>query len=46
MATVETVRGPIDVHDRIVISHDAACYMDYFAGGPAQQALAQATPKG
>ena len=30
--------------DRIVLSHDAACYMDFFAGGTAQQALAQAAP--
>ncbi|GAB2736468.1 phosphotriesterase [Salinifilum aidingensis] len=30
--------------DRIVLSHDAACYMDFFSGEAAQQALAQAAP--
>lgn len=30
--------------DRIVLSHDAACYMDYFAGDAAQRALAAAAP--
>ncbi|MBC3193897.1 L-lactate permease [Pseudonocardia sp. C8] len=30
--------------DRIVLSHDAACYMDYFSGADAQQALAAAAP--
>jgi len=30
--------------DRIVISHDAACYMDFFSGEESQQALAQAAP--
>ncbi|MQA64081.1 MAG: phosphotriesterase-related protein [Actinophytocola sp.] len=30
--------------DRIVISHDAACYLDFFAGEQAQQMLAQAAP--
>jgi phosphotriesterase-related protein len=30
--------------DRIVLSHDAACYMDYFPGEVAQQALAEAAP--
>ncbi|MFC5995725.1 phosphotriesterase [Pseudonocardia hispaniensis] len=30
--------------DRIVLSHDAACYMDFFSGETAQQALAQTAP--
>jgi phosphotriesterase-related protein len=30
--------------DRIVLGHDAACYMDYFAGEQAQAALAVAAP--
>lgn len=30
--------------DRIVLSHDAVCYMDAFSGEAAQQALAQAAP--
>ncbi len=30
--------------DRIVLSHDAACYMDFFSGEATQQALAQAAP--
>jgi phosphotriesterase-related protein len=30
--------------DRIVLSHDAACYWDAFSGETAQQALAQAVP--
>jgi len=30
--------------DRIVLSHDAACYMDFFSGEAAQAALAQAAP--
>jgi phosphotriesterase-related protein len=30
--------------DRIVLSHDAACYMDYFSGDAAQAALAQIVP--
>jgi len=30
--------------DRIVLSHDAACYMDFFSGEAAQQALAAAAP--
>lgn len=30
--------------DRIVLSHDAACYMDFFSGDAAQAALAQAAP--
>jgi phosphotriesterase-related protein len=30
--------------DRIVLSHDAACYMDYFPDDAAQAALAQAAP--
>ncbi len=30
--------------DRIVISHDAACYMDFFSGEESQQMLAQAAP--
>ncbi|GEL17398.1 phosphotriesterase family protein [Pseudonocardia asaccharolytica] len=30
--------------DRIVLAHDAACYMDFFSGEAAQQALAQAAP--
>ncbi|MFC4947023.1 phosphotriesterase family protein [Pseudonocardia sp. GCM10023141] len=30
--------------DRIVLGHDAACYMDYFSGDAAQQALAVAAP--
>lgn len=30
--------------DRIVLGHDAACYMDFFSGEAAQQALAQAAP--
>lgn len=30
--------------DRIVLGHDAACFMDYFAGEQAQQALAVAAP--
>jgi phosphotriesterase-related protein len=30
--------------DRIVLAHDAACYMDFFSGDDAQAALAQAAP--
>jgi len=30
--------------DRIVLAHDAACYMDFFSGEAGQQALAQAAP--
>lgn len=30
--------------DRIVLSHDAACYMDFFSGAAAQQALGAAAP--
>ncbi|MPY99806.1 MAG: phosphotriesterase-related protein [Actinophytocola sp.] len=30
--------------DRIVISHDAACYMDFFSGEASQQMLRQAAP--
>jgi phosphotriesterase-related protein len=30
--------------DRIVLSHDAACYMDFFSGDAGQQALATAVP--
>lgn len=30
--------------DRIVLSHDAACYMDFFSGEAAQQALAATVP--
>ena len=30
--------------DRIVLSHDAACYTDYFAGDAAQATLAQIVP--
>lgn len=30
--------------DRIVLSHDTACYMDYFSGRAAQEALAQTAP--
>lgn len=30
--------------DRIVISHDAACYMDFFSGEESQQMLSQAAP--
>lgn len=30
--------------DRIVLSHDTACYMDYFSGWAAQEALAQTAP--
>ncbi len=30
--------------DRIVLSHDAACYMDFFSGEATQQALTQAAP--
>lgn len=30
--------------DRIVLSHDAACYMDFFSGTAAQQALAETAP--
>lgn len=30
--------------DRIVLSHDAACYMDFFSGEAAQQALAATAP--
>ncbi len=30
--------------DRIVLSHDAACYMDFFSGEAGQQALATVTP--
>lgn len=30
--------------DRIALSHDAACYMDFFSGEAAQQALAEAAP--
>ena len=30
--------------DRIVLSHDAACYMDFFSGEAGQQALAEAAP--
>jgi phosphotriesterase-related protein len=30
--------------DRIVLSHDASCYMDFFAGEASQQMLAQAAP--
>ena len=30
--------------DRIVLAHDAACYMDFFSGDAAQQALATTAP--
>ena len=30
--------------DRIVLAHDASCYMDYFSGEAGQQALAAAAP--
>ncbi|MGH3628027.1 MAG: phosphotriesterase family protein [Sciscionella sp.] len=30
--------------DRIALGHDAACYMDYFAGETAQRSLKQAAP--
>jgi phosphotriesterase-related protein len=30
--------------DRIVLGHDAACYMDFFSGEESQQALAAAAP--
>ncbi len=30
--------------DRIVLAHDAACYMDFFSGESGQAALAQAAP--
>lgn len=30
--------------DRIALSHDTACYMDYFSGASSQQALAEAVP--
>lgn len=30
--------------DRIVLSHDAACYMDFFSGAESQQLLAEAAP--
>jgi phosphotriesterase-related protein len=30
--------------DRIVLAHDAACYMDFFSGDAGQAALAQAAP--
>lgn len=30
--------------DRIVLAHDAACYMDFFSGEAGQQALATTTP--
>ncbi len=30
--------------DRIVLSHDAACYIDFFSGEAGQQALAQVVP--
>ena len=30
--------------DRIVLAHDAACYMDFFSGEAGQQALAQVVP--
>jgi phosphotriesterase-related protein len=30
--------------DRIVLGHDAACYMDFFSGETAQQMLAEAAP--
>lgn len=30
--------------DRIVLAHDAACYMDFFSGEAGQQALATVTP--
>ena len=30
--------------DRIVLAHDAACYMDFFSGATAQQLLAEAAP--
>ena len=30
--------------DRIVLAHDAACYMDFFSGEASQAALAQAAP--
>lgn len=30
--------------DRIALSHDAACYMDFFSGETTQQQLAQAAP--
>lgn len=30
--------------DRIVLAHDAACYMDFFSGEAAQSALAEAAP--
>lgn len=30
--------------DRMVLAHDAACYMDYFSGTVAQDLLNQAAP--
>jgi len=30
--------------DRMVLAHDAACYMDYFSGDVAQDLLNQAAP--
>ena len=30
--------------DRMVLAHDAACYMDYFSGDVAQELLNQAAP--
>jgi phosphotriesterase-related protein len=30
--------------DRIVLAHDAACYMDFFSGEAGQEALAAAVP--
>lgn len=43
VATIAALCGE-DYADRIVLGHDAACYMDYFSGEASQQMLAQAAP--
>lgn len=43
VATIATLCGA-GYADRIVLSHDAACYMDFFSGEAGQAALAQAAP--
>lgn len=43
VATIATLCGA-GYADRIVLSHDAACYMDFFSGEAGQAALAAAAP--
>lgn len=43
VATIATLCGQ-GYADRIVLAHDAACYMDFFSGEAGQQALAQVVP--